>query len=247
MEDNLKNQNIINNNLINEDILLSVIIPCFNEVNTIGEVIKKVKKSKIKDQEIIIIDDYSNDGSREYLKGLNDQQISIIYHQVNMGKGAALSTGIKVAKGKIIIIQDADLEYDPDEYQNVINPIIKNKADVVYGSRFKGGQPHRVVYFWHRVGNGFLTLLSNIFTDLNLSDMETCYKAFKSEVIKNIKIEENRFGFEPEITAKISRKNYRIFEVGISYYGRTYKEGKKIGWKDGFQAIWCILKYNLFS
>ena len=247
MEDNLKNENIINNNLINEDILLSVIIPCFNEVNTIGEVIKKVKKSKIKDQEIIIIDDYSNDGSREYLKSLNDEQITIIYHKVNMGKGAALSTGIKVAKGQVIIIQDADLEYDPDEYQNVINPIIKNKADVVYGSRFKGGQPHRVVYFWHRVGNGFLTLLSNIFTDLNLSDMETCYKAFKSEVIKNIKIEENRFGFEPEITAKISRKNYRIFEVGISYYGRTYKEGKKIGWKDGFQAIWCILKYNLFS
>ena len=247
MEYNLKNQNKLNHNLINEDILLSVIIPCFNEVNTIGEVIKKIKKSKIKDKEIIIIDDYSNDGTREYLKSLNDQQISIIYHQVNMGKGAALSTGIKVAKGKIIIIQDADLEYDPDEYQNVINPIIENKADVVYGSRFKGGQPHRVVYFWHRVGNGFLTLLSNIFTDLNLSDMETCYKAFKSEVIKNIKIEENRFGFEPEITAKISRKNFRIFEVGISYYGRTYKEGKKIGWKDGFQAIWCILKYNLFS
>lgn len=247
MEYNLKNQNKLNHNLINEDILLSVIIPCFNEVNTIGEVIKKIKKSKIKDKEIIIIDDYSNDGSREYLKSLNDEQISIIYHTVNMGKGAALSTGIKVAKGKIIIIQDADLEYDPDDYQNVINPIIKKKADVVYGSRFKGGQPHRVVYFWHRVGNGFLTLLSNIFTDLNLSDMETCYKAFKSEVIKNIKIEENRFGFEPEITAKISRKNFRIFEVGISYYGRTYKEGKKIGWKDGFQAIWCILKYNLFS
>ena len=163
-----------------------------------------------------------------------------------MGKGAAISTGIKTASGKIIIIQDADLEYDPEEYPNMINPILDNKADIVYGSRFKGGQPHRVVYFWHRVGNGFLTFLSNIFTDLNLSDMETCYKAFKSEVIKNIEIEEKRFGFEPEITAKIARKDYRIYEVGISYYGRTYKEGKKIGWKDGFQAIWCILKYNLF-
>jgi len=226
--------------------LLSVIVPCFNEINTIDKVIKKIKTSSVQNKEIIIVDDFSSDGSREYLKSLIDKQITIKLHSQNKGKGAAIRTGIESAKGEIIIIQDADLEYDPNEYVNIINPIINNKADVVYGSRFKGGQPHRVVYFWHRVGNGFLTLLSNIFTDLNLSDMETCYKAFKSEVIKNIRIDENRFGFEPEITAKISRRNYRIFEVGISYYGRTYKEGKKIGWKDGIHAIWCILKYNLF-
>ena len=226
--------------------LLSVIVPCFNEINTIDKVIKKIKTSPVQNKEIIIVDDFSIDGSREYLKSLIDNQITIKLHSRNKGKGAAIRTGIESAKGEIIIIQDADLEYDPNEYVNIINPIIDNKADVVYGSRFKGGQPHRVVYFWHRVGNGFLTLLSNIFTDLNLSDMETCYKAFKSEVIKNIRIDENRFGFEPEITAKISRRNYRIFEVGISYYGRTYKEGKKIGWKDGIHAIWCILKYNLF-
>ena len=177
---------------------------------------------------------------------LNDEIINVQFHNINKGKGAALRTAIKLAKGKIIIIQDADLEYDPAEYPNLITPILNNKADVVYGSRFKGGQPHRVVYFWHRVGNGFLTLMSNFFTDLNLSDMETCFKAFKSEIIKNIQIEENRFGFEPEITAKISKKDYKIYEVGISYYGRTYKEGKKIGWRDGFQAIWCILKYNIF-
>ena len=221
-------------------------MPCFNEIKTIDEVIKNIKKSEIKSKEIIIIDDGSSDGSREYLEKLDDKEISTIFHINNKGKGAALSTGINFAKGEIIIIQDADLEYDPREYTQVIGPILEGKADVVYGSRFQGGQPHRVVYFWHRVGNGFLTLLSNIFTDLNLTDMETCYKAFKSEIIKNINIEEKRFGFEPEITAKISKKNYRIYEVGISYYGRTYKEGKKIGWRDGVRAIWCILKYNLF-
>ena len=240
-----KKRNNYKNDLDNKNILLSVVVPCFNEIDTIEKVIKKIKNSSVRDKEIIIVDDYSNDGSREYLNSLIDDEINIKFHDRNKGKGAAINTGIKYAKGKIIIIQDADLEYDPAEYPNVINPIIDNKADVVYGSRFKGGQPHRVVYFWHRVGNGFLTVLSNIFTDLNLSDMETCYKAFKRDVIKNIKIEENRFGFEPEITAKISKKNYRIFEVGISYYGRTYKEGKKIGWKDGIQAIWCIFKYNL--
>ena len=234
------------NDQISNDILLSIVVPCFNEINTLEEVIQKIKNSPIKNKEIIIVDDYSTDGSREFLEKIKDHWIKIKFHKKNKGKGAALKTGINLAKGKVVIIQDADLEYDPEDYPNMINPIIKNKADVVYGSRFKGGQPHRVVYFWHRVGNGFLTLLSNIFTDLNLSDMETCYKAFKREIIQSIKIEEDRFGFEPEITAKISKKNYRIYEVGISYYGRTYKEGKKIGWKDGVQAILCILKYNLF-
>ena len=229
-----------------EQILLSVIVPCFNEIKTLDKVIKNIQSSKVEPKEIIIVDDYSNDGSREFLKSVNSNNIKTIFHDKNRGKGAALSSGISIAKGKIIIIQDADLEYDPNEFPNIIAPIVNEKADVVYGSRFQGGQPHRVVYFWHRVGNGFLTLLSNIFTDINLTDMETCYKAFKREIIQNIKIEENRFGFEPEITAKISKLNCRIYEVGISYYGRTYKEGKKIGWRDGVQAIWYILKYNLF-
>lgn len=231
---------------INEGILLSIIVPCFNEIDTLNKVINKIKDSPVLNKEIIIVDDFSSDGSREYLANLTDENITVKFHKKNKGKGAAINTGIKYAKGKIIIIQDADLEYDPNEYPILIKPIIENKADIVYGSRFKGGQPHRIVYFWHRVGNGLLTLLSNIFTDLNLSDMETCYKTFRTEVIKNIIIEEERFGFEPEITAKVSKKDYRIYEVGISYYGRTYKEGKKIGWKDGFHAIWCILKYNLF-
>ena len=226
---------------------LSIIIPCYNEIDTIQEVIKRVKNSSIKSKQIIIVDDYSTDGTREYLNSLTDNELKIIFNKKNQGKGAAIAEGIKFATGEVSIIQDADLEYDPREYIRVIGPILEGKADVVYGSRFQGGQPHRVVYFWHRVGNGFLTLLSNIFTDLNLTDMETCYKAFKSEIIKNINIEEKRFGFEPEITAKISKKNYRIYEVGISYYGRTYKEGKKIGWKDGIRAIWCILKYNIFK
>ena len=229
-----------------EQILLSVIVPCFNEIKTLDKVITNIQSSTVEPKEIIIVDDYSNDGSREFLKNLKSNNIKTIFHNKNRGKGAALSSGISIAKGKIIIIQDADLEYDPNEFPNIIAPIVNEKADVVYGSRFQGGQPHRVVYFWHRVGNGFLTLLSNIFTDINLTDMETCYKAFKREIIQNIKIEENRFGFEPEITAKISKLNCRIYEVGISYYGRTYKEGKKIGWRDGVQAIWCILKYNLF-
>ena len=223
---------------------LSIIIPCYNEEKTIKKLIEAVRKSPVKDKEIIVIDDCSRDGTREILKEFND--LKIIYHAKNKGKGAALRSGFKIATGDICIVQDADLEYDPQEFPNVIEPILQDKADVVFGSRFQSGRPHRVVYFWHRVGNGLLTLLSNLLTDLNLTDMETCYKAFKSEIIKNIRIEEKRFGFEPEITAKISKKNYRIFEVGISYYGRTYKEGKKIGWKDGFQAILCILKYNLF-
>ena len=229
-----------------EKIILSVIVPCFNEISTIETVISKIQNSPVETKEIIIVDDYSTDGSRELLKKIDAKNIKKIFHKKNLGKGAALYSGIAIAEGEIIIIQDADLEYDPNEFPVVISPIIENKADVVYGSRFQGGQPHRVVYFWHSVGNGFLTLLSNIFTDINLTDMETCYKAFRREIIKNIKIEEKRFGFEPEITAKISKLNCRIYEVGISYYGRTYKEGKKIGWRDGIRAIWCILKYNLF-
>jgi len=229
-----------------EKITLSVIVPCFNEINTLEQVICNIQNSPINSKEIIIVDDYSKDGSREFLKKINSKNIKTIFHDKNLGKGAALFSGISKARGKIIIIQDADLEYDPNEYPTIISPIINDKADVVYGSRFQGGQPHRVVYFWHRIGNGFLTLLSNIFTDLNLTDMETCYKAFRGELLKKIKIEEKRFGFEPEITAKISKLDCRIYEVGISYYGRTYKDGKKIGWKDGVRAIWCILKYNLF-
>ena len=225
---------------------LSVIIPCFNEVKTLNELLAAVKECGVEDLEIIIVDDCSTDGTRELLKNLNDDTIKVLYHDFNKGKGAALRTGFKSATGDICIVQDADLEYDPKEFPLLLDPIIKNKADVVFGSRFQSGRPHRVVYFWHRIGNGVLTLLSNFFTDLNLSDMETCYKAFRTEVIKSIEIKENRFGFEPEITAKISKMDLRIYEVGISYYGRTYDEGKKIGWKDGVRAIYCILKYNLF-
>ena len=226
--------------------MLSVIIPCFNEVNTLKSLLDAVRSSGIKNQEIIVVDDCSTDGTRQLLKSWENSDIKIFYHDLNKGKGAALRTGFKNATGDICIVQDADLEYDPKEFQIVIGPIVENKADVVFGSRFQSGRPHRVVYFWHRIGNGVLTLLSNFFTDLNLSDMETCYKAFRTEVIKSIEIKENRFGFEPEITAKISKMDLRIYEVGISYYGRTYDEGKKIGWKDGVRAIYCILKYNLF-
>ena len=225
---------------------LSVIIPCFNEKKTLKQLINEVKKSTVEDLEIIVVDDCSTDGTRDILKGMKDADIKVLYHKVNQGKGAALRTGFKNATGDICIVQDADLEYDPQEFPLVIEPILQNKADVVFGSRFQSGRPHRVVYFWHRIGNGFLTLLSNFFTDINLSDMETCYKAFKTDVIQSIEIKENRFGFEPEITAKISKMNLRIYEVGISYYGRTYDEGKKIGWRDGFRAIYCIVKYNIF-
>jgi glycosyltransferase involved in cell wall biosynthesis len=228
--------------------ILSIIIPCFNEINTIDEIIKAVLAAPYPNKEIIIVDDCSTDGTREKLKteiqnlGVVQQ---ILYHQSNQGKGAALRTGIAAATGDLVIIQDADLEYDPNEYPRLVEPILNNRADVVFGSRFLGGDAHRVLYFWHRVGNGFLTLLSNMFTNLNLTDMETCYKVFRREIIQNIRIEENRFGFEPEITAKVAKLDCRIYEVGISYYGRTYHEGKKIGWRDGFRAIYCILKYNL--
>lgn len=226
---------------------LSVVIPCFNEIGTIGQVLEAVKASPVKNCEIIIVDDCSTDGTRELLRTKLESQVDqIIYHSKNRGKGAALRTGFTAATGDIVIVQDADLEYDPQEYPIMIQPILYNKADVVFGSRFQSGRPHRVVYYWHRLGNGFLTMLSNMFTNINITDMETCYKAFRREIIQSIKIEENRFGFEPEITAKVAKMECRIYEVGISYYGRTYKEGKKIGWKDGFQAIYCILKYNLF-
>jgi glycosyltransferase involved in cell wall biosynthesis len=225
---------------------LSVIIPCFNEKDSIDKIVEAVKGSPWKDLEIIIVDDCSTDGTREKLKNDIEQNVDkVIYHDVNQGKGAALRSGIKEATGDIVIIQDADLEYDPNEYPRVIEPILQGKADVVFGSRFIGSGAHRVLYFWHRLGNGFLTLLSNMLTNLNLTDMETCYKAFRKEIIQSIQIEENRFGFEPEITAKVAKKGCRIYEVSISYYGRTYEEGKKINWKDGFAAIWCILKYNL--
>lgn len=228
---------------------LSIVIPCYNEKNTIKTILEAVQNSPYENKEIIIVDDCSKDGTRDVLK--NDIEVSgiakVIYHEVNQGKGAALRTGIAGATGDVVIIQDADMEYDPNEYPKLVEPIIKGKADVVFGSRFAGGNAHRVVYYWHRMGNGLLTTLSNMFTNLNLTDMETCYKVFKREIIQSIQIEENRFGFEPEITAKIAKiPEIRIYEVGISYYGRTYAEGKKIGWKDGFRAIYCILKYNLF-
>ena len=226
---------------------LSIIIPCYNEENTIEELISAVKLAPVKDKELIVVDDGSTDRTRDILSRIKDENIAVIFHEKNKGKGAALRTGFQKATGQICVIQDADLEYDPKEYPILIEPILRNKADVVFGSRFQSGRPHRVVYFWHRVGNGFLTLMSNFFTDLNLSDMETCYKAFKTEIIQSIDIQENSFGFEPEVTAKISKMNLRIYEVGISYYGRTYSEGKKINWKDGVRAIYCIIKYNLFS
>ncbi len=226
---------------------LSVVIPCFNEIATINAVVEAVNASPCVHKEIIVVDDCSTDGTREKLKNEVEGRVArVIYHDVNQGKGAALRTGIAAASGDIVIIQDADLEYDPQEYPKIIEPILQGKADVVYGSRFIGEGAHRVVYFWHRIGNGLLTLLSNVFTNLNLTDMETCYKAFRREIIQAIDIQENRFGFEPEITAKIAMMGCRIYEVGISYYGRTYEEGKKIGWKDGFSALRCILKYNLF-
>ncbi len=228
---------------------LSVVIPCYNELNTIDAIIDAVNNAPYKDKEIIIVDDCSSDGTREKLINViesSDRVSKVIYHDVNQGKGAALRSGIQAATGDLVIIQDADLEYDPNEYPRLIEPILNNKADVVFGSRFLGGDAHRVLYFWHRVGNGFLTLLSNMFTNLNLTDMETCYKVFRREIIQGIVIEESRFGFEPEITAKVSKLKCRIYEVGISYYGRTYDDGKKIGWRDGVRAIYCIFKYNIF-
>lgn len=226
---------------------ISIVIPCFNEINTIDALVQQVLAVDLDvERQIIIVDDCSTDGTRDYLKTIEHPEIQLVFHEVNRGKGAALRTGFVHAAGDIIIIQDADLEYDPDEYAKLLKPIRDGKADVVYGSRFVGGESHRVLYFWHSLGNKFLTFLSNMFTNLNLTDMEVCYKVFKREILNDIELRENRFGFEPEFTAKIAKLNCSIYEVGISYYGRTYSEGKKVNWKDGVRAIYVILKYGLF-
>lgn len=233
---------------------LSIIIPAYNEASTINAILEKIETVELSngiEKEVIIVNDSSTDNTEEIIKDYiskNNLNISYYQHPINKGKGAALHTGIKNATGEYLIIQDADLEYDPNEYNDLLKPVLLGVADVVYGSRFMGSKPHRILFFWHTIGNKFLTFLSNMFTNLNLTDMETCYKLFKTEIIQNIKLKEKRFGFEPEVTAKISRvAKIRVYEVGISYYGRTYDEGKKIGWKDGFHAIYCILKYGLLK
>lgn len=235
--------------------VLSIVIPAYNEGNTIHLILDKVKAVVLPQgmqKEVIIVNDCSKDHTeasvQNYMASNTDFNIRYVAHEVNKGKGAALHTGIATATGDFLIIQDADLEYDPNEYNQLLRPLLDGVADVVYGSRFMGGNPHRILFFWHSIGNKFLTFLSNMFTNLNLTDMETCYKVFRREIIQGVTLKEKRFGFEPEVTARISRiPNIRIYEVGISYYGRTYEEGKKIGWRDGFRAIYCILKYNIFS
>ena len=226
---------------------LSVIIPCFNERRTIRMIVEKVKAVVPVGTEIIIVDDASTDGTSAIVDTLAGDGVTIVHHTCNRGKGAAMATGFQQATGDIVLVQDADLEYDPKDYAELLSPIENGEADVVFGSRFVGGRPHRVVYFWHMVGNRLLTLLSNIFTNINLSDMETGYKVFRRDVLEDLRIEEERFGFEPEITAKLAQRRCRFFEVGISYYGRTYEDGKKIGWRDGVRALYAILKYNLWK
>ena len=225
---------------------VSIVIPCYNEVATLEQVIDAVESSPISDTEIIIVDDGSTDGTDALIREKIESRVArVIRHERNLGKGAALRSGFSVATGDIVLVQDADLEYSPRDYPKLLGPIFEGRADVVYGSRFTGGESHRVLFFWHSVVNKALTLLSNMLTDLNLTDMEVCYKAFRREVLQSITIEEDRFGFEPEITAKVAKLGYRIYEVGVSYAGRTYAEGKKIGWRDGLHAVWCVLKYNL--
>ena len=228
---------------------ISIIIPCYNEIGTIDKILDKVIAQSKFEKEIIVIDDFSLDGTREYLQNKGKSKIDkLLLNEKNFGKGYSLRRGIEISDGDIILIQDADLEYDPIDYDKIINPILSGNADVVYGSRFIGSDEKRVLYFWHSMGNFILTLLSNMFSNLNLTDMENCYKVFKSDIIKNIKLKENRFGFEPEITAKISKiKNLKIYEVGVKYYGRKYEDGKKITWKDGFSALRCIFYYNFFD